>query len=317
MMTRRRLVIVALVPVAAVAGIGANEALSKMNQPTTAICPVSEANGRVPAGAPSGLIGNGRLASSAYSVVEASPRTLRPDGSISEKFWWFGARDLVGQLRISGTRLDRRARPLRASVHEGAIENTPQLRFWASAITFPTPGCWKVVGRVGTVQLAFVVRVAEPTANAPDTTPDFKVNAPGVRLPPKCQVQPVQRRILSIVHALNTHQEEEFASNFTARTSFQPYLGDVGRSYARRGFATRRELARFVRARYSAGDGWTVSELMTPQGSARLPTTAIYGLRLTISSPGGSVEGGSKIVVSCSSGLVRRWVGPPYSRTTG
>jgi hypothetical protein len=109
-MTRRRLIIFALAPVAAVAGIGAHDALSKTSESTTMTCRVTEANGRVPAGAPSTLFGNGRLAVATYPAVEASPRTLRPDGSIGEKFPWFGASDLVGQLRISGKRLDHQAR---------------------------------------------------------------------------------------------------------------------------------------------------------------------------------------------------------------
>jgi hypothetical protein len=294
-MSLRRLVIVALAPVAAVAGIGANAALSKGNE-TTMVCRVTEANGRVPAGAPSGLIGNGRLATSAYSVVEASPRTLRPNGSISEKFWWYGARNLVGQqLRISGTRLDRPARPLSARVNEGAIEGVPQVRFWSSGITFPTPGCWKVVGRVGAVRLAFVVRVATPTPHALDTTVNYTVNRSPVRLRAKCRVPRVERRVLSMIHAFNTGQGDEFASNFTQPASFQPYLGDVGQTHVNRGRVTRRELARFVHTRYLAGDGWTVSVLLTPQGRSGLPATAIYGLQLSVSYPGGSVEGESFI----------------------
>jgi hypothetical protein len=315
-MTWRRLFIVALAPVAAVAGFGANAALSKGNE-ATMVCRVTEANGRVPAGAPSGLIGNGRLASSAYSVVEASVRTLKPGGSISEKFWWYGARNLVGQLRISGTRLDGRARPLSAHVNEGAIEGVPQLRFWASGITFTTPGCWKVVGRVGAVRLAFVVRVATPTPHALDTAVNYTVNPSPVRLPAKCQVPRVERRVLSMIHSFNTAQGDEFASNFTQPPSFHPYLGDVGQTFANRGRVTRRELARFVHTRYLAGDGWTVSMVLTPQGRSGLPGTAIYGLQLSVSYPGGSVEGGAKIVVSCSSGLVRGWVGPAYSRPHG
>jgi hypothetical protein len=316
-MTWRRLVIVALAPVAAVAGIAANAALSKGNE-TTTTCRVTEANGRVPPSAtPDSLFGNGRLAVGTYRVVGASPRTLNPDGSISEKFPWFGARDLVGQLRISGTRLDRRARPLRARVNEGAVYNRPQLRFWGSSITFATPGCWKVVGRVGAVRLAFVVRVATPTPHALDTAVNYTVNPSPVRLPAKCQVPRVERRVLSMIHAFNTAQGDEFASNFTQPPSFHPYLGDVGQTHFNRGRVTRRELARFVHTRYLAGDGWTVSKLLTPQRSAGLPSTAIYGVQLSVSYPGGSVEGGAKIVVSCSSGLVRGWVGPAYSRPHG
>jgi hypothetical protein len=150
--------------------------------------------------------------------------------------------------------------------------------------------------------------------NAPDTTPDFTVNPAGVRLPPRCDVTHVQARILSIVHAFNTGRGDSFGRYFTRRPSFQPYTSDVGRRYATGGVVTHRELTRFVNSRYAAGDGWTVSQLLTPQGNAGLPATAIYGLRLEVSYPGGSIGGGSKIVFSCSSGLVRRWVGPSYSR---
>jgi hypothetical protein len=150
--------------------------------------------------------------------------------------------------------------------------------------------------------------------NAPDTTPDFMAHPAGVQLPGKCEVARVQSRILSIVHAFNTGHGTVLATHFTRRPSFQPYVGDIGRRYAQRPRVTRRELVRFVNSRYAARDGWTVSALMPPQGTAGLPSTAIYGLGLTVSYPGGSLEGGAKIVVSCSSGFVTRWVGPAYGR---
>ena len=124
----------------------------------------------------------------------------------------------------------------------------------------------------------------------------------------------VRPRVLSIVHAFNTGRAAVFGKNFTRRPSFQPYTGDVGRRYARAPLVTRRGLTRFVNARYAAGDGWTVSQLLPPLGSAGLPVTAIYGLNLSVSYPGGHLAGGTKLVISCSSGLVRRWVGPAYSR---
>ena len=162
--------------------------------------------------------------------------------------------------------------------------------------------------------LLAAVAVAGPP-NAPDTTPDFIVNPAGVQLPPKCDVPRVQPRVLSIIHAFNTGRASTFAKHFTRRPSFQPYTGDVGRKYANAASVNRRELTRFVKSRYRAGDGWTVSRLLTPQGSVGLPSRAIYGLSLTVTYPGGNVEGGAKIVVSCSSGLVTRWVGPAYART--
>jgi hypothetical protein len=164
------------------------------------------------------------------------------------------------------------------------------------------------------LSLLFAAVALSGPPNAPDTTPDFTVNPAGVRLPPRCDVARVQPRILSIVHAFNAGRGATFGKYFTRRPSFQPYTGDVGRKYAKGSVVTRRELTRFVHSRYAAGDGWTISQLLTPQGDVGLPATAIYGIRLTVSYPGGSLQGGSKIVVSCSSGLVRRWVGPANSR---
>jgi hypothetical protein len=164
------------------------------------------------------------------------------------------------------------------------------------------------------LSLLFAAAALAGPPNAPDTTPDFTVHPAGVQLPPKCAVPRAQSRILSIVHAFNTGRGSIVATQFTRRPSFQPYTGDIGRRYATHPRVTRREVARFVNSRYAAGDGWTASDLMPPQGSAGLPATATYGLGLTVSYPGGSLEGGSKILISCSSGLVSRWAGPAYGR---
>jgi hypothetical protein len=134
--------------------------------PARALCKFSRANGNGPPGVPStGLVGNGRLATSAYGVIDATPRTLQADGSVSEKFWWWGARVPKQPLRIGGQRLDGAAPPLRARVNEGGVDGVPPgTRFWSAGITFPTAGCWQVVGRVGKVRLALVVKVRKPAA---------------------------------------------------------------------------------------------------------------------------------------------------------
>ncbi len=80
---------------------------------------------------------------------------INPDGSISAKVGWW--RGVAGKLTITGRRLDRRARPARAEVPEGY---GPQ-GFQVSGITFPTIGCWRVVGRVGNARLMFVVKVTK------------------------------------------------------------------------------------------------------------------------------------------------------------
>lgn len=90
----------------------------------------------------------------------ASWATIRPDGSIDAKLGWW--RGVLGKLAIRGRRLDATAPPLRADVPEG-YEATG---FQPTGITFPTVGCWKVVGRVELASLTFVVKVTKVKRSA-------------------------------------------------------------------------------------------------------------------------------------------------------
>ena len=76
-----------------------------------------------------------------------------PDGALSMKFGW--NRGVVGRLAINGRRLDATAAPLRANIPDGYGDTG----FQASALIFPTPGCWEVTGKVGEAALTFVTRV--------------------------------------------------------------------------------------------------------------------------------------------------------------
>ena len=81
------------------------------------------------------------------------PGFVLPDGSLSMKFgWWRHAR---GKLTIKGKRLDSPAPPIRADIPEGYGDRG----FQATAIIFPTEGCWELTGKVGTATLTFVTRV--------------------------------------------------------------------------------------------------------------------------------------------------------------
>jgi hypothetical protein len=83
-----------------------------------------------------------------------SMAAINPDGSISVKLgWWRGRR---GELVIRGRRLDATAAPLRADVPNGSYGATG---FIPSGITFPTTGCWRVTGTVGSATLSFTVKV--------------------------------------------------------------------------------------------------------------------------------------------------------------
>lgn len=78
---------------------------------------------------------------------------ITPSGSIWAKVgWWRGA---PGRLYIQGERLDAAAPPLRARVPAGYGS------FQSTGLTFPTPGCWLVVGSVAGHELEFVVLVTK------------------------------------------------------------------------------------------------------------------------------------------------------------
>jgi hypothetical protein len=79
--------------------------------------------------------------------------TIEPDGSIRAKQgWWRGRK---GRLVITGRRLDAAAPPLRADIPSGYGDSG----FIATAINFPTAGCWRVNGKQGTARLTYVVKV--------------------------------------------------------------------------------------------------------------------------------------------------------------
>jgi hypothetical protein len=76
-----------------------------------------------------------------------------PDGSLSMKFGW--CRKVRGKLTIHGRRLDAPGPPLRADIPGGYAETG----FQASAIIFPTAGCWEVTGKAGKATVTFVTQV--------------------------------------------------------------------------------------------------------------------------------------------------------------
>jgi hypothetical protein len=88
--------------------------------------------------------------------------TINRDGSIRAKVGWW-VRD-PAKLVIVGKRLDRIAPPLRAHIPSGygpQYDIGASLGFQPTGLTFPTVGCWRVVGTAGTARLSFVVRVTK------------------------------------------------------------------------------------------------------------------------------------------------------------
>ena len=81
---------------------------------------------------------------------------MHADGTIEIKVpWWRGVN---GRLTITGRRIDAEGSPLSAWIPGGYGRRG----FQSTAITYPTPGCWEVTGRVGEASLRFVTLIAEP-----------------------------------------------------------------------------------------------------------------------------------------------------------
>ena len=117
-------------------------------------CPITHPNGSLPPGSTFGseFHGNGSIW---VGVWDANVVVWKPaaDGSVTAKFGWW--RGVPGKLEIEGRRLDAAAPPLVGPVPDGYGDSG----FQSSGITFPTPGCWQVTGRVGDASLIFVTLV--------------------------------------------------------------------------------------------------------------------------------------------------------------
>jgi hypothetical protein len=90
--------------------------------------------------------GNGQLWTALYyPTLTVTERNRGEDGSITEKFGWWRA--VAGALTIEGARVDDPSLHVEARIPSGYGSSG----FQVAAITFPTEGCWRIVGRVGPV----------------------------------------------------------------------------------------------------------------------------------------------------------------------
>jgi hypothetical protein len=83
------------------------------------------------------------------------PQNVQRNGRLYVKVPWWRGLGSHGTLRIHGRRLDKPVPALQADVPPGYGDSG----FQASAILFPTVGCWQVTGRVGKGTLTMVMRV--------------------------------------------------------------------------------------------------------------------------------------------------------------
>jgi hypothetical protein len=102
--------------------------------------------------------GNGRLWVGGLwpgGVINADPGFVDANGAVGMKFGWWRA--VPGKLRITGRRLDAPAPPARGDVPDGDAA----IGFQTSGVSFPTEGCWQIIGKVGTTTLTFVTFVVK------------------------------------------------------------------------------------------------------------------------------------------------------------
>jgi hypothetical protein len=127
-------------------------------------CPVTIPNGSTPPGESVNELhhGNGELWTALWPDGEITfspdgPGEVRPDGSLVMKFPWWRAEGFSAPIRVDGERLDGP----QSGVSIEAPKGYGDTGFQASALVFPSEGCWQVTARVGDARLQFVVDIVQ------------------------------------------------------------------------------------------------------------------------------------------------------------
>jgi len=87
-----------------------------------------------------------------HGIVIMTRDDIDQQGQLQMKFGWY--RLTSGYLKITGRRLDGPAPPA-----TGLTSGYGLTGFNASAVIFPTEGCWQITGRVGRASLTFTTFV--------------------------------------------------------------------------------------------------------------------------------------------------------------
>jgi hypothetical protein len=102
----------------------------------------------------------GRYSNGWLSVnVQGGVISRRPeaDGSVSTKLGWLPRKGFTGVLTVRGERLDAPDELEVLSVNRGS--SSAGRGGWASAVRFPSEGCWRISGRVRDISLSYIVKV--------------------------------------------------------------------------------------------------------------------------------------------------------------
>jgi hypothetical protein len=106
-----------------------------------------------------GAYGNGFL-STTLPPGGVLSRPREADGTLFDKLGWLPRKGFTDQLTVRGERLDAPGKLNVLSVNWGYASSGPAANgSWASAVRFPSAGCWRITGRVRDISLTYVVRV--------------------------------------------------------------------------------------------------------------------------------------------------------------
>jgi hypothetical protein len=144
--------------------------------------------------------------------------------------------------------------------------------------------------------------------NARPIAADFRLRRGPSRLPGRCEPARALKTLRSAISAFNAGLGDAFGQRF-ARV---PLLASGGVE-----LRSRRRIASFAHARYSAGEGWTARVLRAPNrvGRSGSHRVAVYRLELVLSRPAEApATRRAEIAFDCESGLIRRWRGPTATR---
>jgi hypothetical protein len=134
--------------------------------PAADLCRVSKTSSHPVPGRRSFNFGSARIAVAlpAGAIFVAVPdgrpgwAFIQSNGWIRAKLGWFTAR---GTPSVTGRRVDRTGRPLRADV--GPLSYAPDGTFYPSLVFFPSLGCWRISATAGTARLTAIVNVVRST----------------------------------------------------------------------------------------------------------------------------------------------------------
>jgi hypothetical protein len=146
---------------------------------TADACPVTIPTSAAPPGlqsrTPPGIQGrfhsNGAIWTSLPGDGVWTPQreAIASDGSIGTKLFWF-ADGIDGIFALSGRRLDAVSAPLNVhAVNRGTMSGFRGTGTWATAVSFPSAGCWRLTARLRdpqrrvAVNLSFVLQVRVET----------------------------------------------------------------------------------------------------------------------------------------------------------